>query len=118
MDNVSFDGQVYTCLCPNWPEDECPLAIASKHKNGHCMYMVDDGRCDNVKNAKRTDDHRSEIDDFLSNKDAYALYLMRIGVFTFEKSGRVNMRAIDRELGCANGHTKYLKFKANKKQSV
>ena len=61
--------------------------------------------------------HRSEIDDFLSNKDAYALYLMRIGAFTFEKSGRVNMSAIDRELGFDNGHTKYLKFKANKEQS-
>jgi len=59
-----------------------------------------------------------EIESFKTDKDGYALYLVRIGAFTFEKSGRVNMSAIDRELGFKNGRTRHVKRTAAKKQSV
>jgi len=51
-DNPSFDGQTWTCLTPNWPDQKCDNAWPSKHKNGECMYLHKDqnNRCDNIKN--------------------------------------------------------------------
>jgi len=51
-DNPSFDGQTWTCLTPNWPDQKCGNALPSKHKNGECMYLHKDqnNRCDNIKN--------------------------------------------------------------------
>ena len=50
-DNVSFDGQTYTCLVTNWPKDSCPNAVANQ--DGRCMSLrIDqDNRCDNIKNV-------------------------------------------------------------------
>ena len=50
-ENVSFDGQIYTCLKPKWPKDSCLNAIANQ--DGRCMYLrIDqDNRCDNIKNV-------------------------------------------------------------------
>ena len=49
-ENVSFDGQVYTCLTPKWPKDSC--SNAAPNKDGRCMYLHEDqnNRCDNIKN--------------------------------------------------------------------
>ena len=51
-DNPKFDGQVWTCMTPNWPDEKCDNAVASTHKNGECMYLIknQDNRCDNIKN--------------------------------------------------------------------
>ena len=51
-DNPKFDGQVWTCMTPNWPKEKCDNAEPSDRKNGECMYLHkdEDNRCDNVKN--------------------------------------------------------------------
>ena len=51
-DNPKFDGQVWICMTPNWPDEKCDNAVASTHKNGECMYLIkdQDNRCDNIKN--------------------------------------------------------------------
>lgn len=50
--NVSFDGQTYKCLTPKWPEEKCEMAKESKHRNGQCMFLMDDNRCDNIENVQ------------------------------------------------------------------
>ena len=51
-DNPKFDGQTWTCMTPNWPDEKCDNAEPSYHKNGGCMYLHKDeyDRCDNIKN--------------------------------------------------------------------
>ena len=51
-ENPRFDGQTWTCMTPNWPEQKCDNAELSAHKNGQCMYLHknEDNRCDNIKN--------------------------------------------------------------------
>ena len=51
-DNPTFDGQTWTCMTPNWPDQECKQAKPSAHKNGKCMYLHEneDNRCDCIKN--------------------------------------------------------------------
>jgi len=48
----SFDEQTYTCQTPNWPEQQCENGEPSKHRNGKCMYLCEDLRCDNIKNRE------------------------------------------------------------------
>ena len=54
-DNPKFDGQVWTCMTPLWPEQECKQAKPSFRKNGKCMYLHEneDNRCDNIKNTQK-----------------------------------------------------------------
>ena len=52
LDNPKFDGQIWTCQTPNWPDEKCDNAVASSNRNGQCMYLHknEDNRCDNIKN--------------------------------------------------------------------
>ena len=53
--DCSFNGQTYTCLTPNWPEQQCENGEPSKRKNGQCMFLREDNRCDNPKNMDSGD---------------------------------------------------------------
>ena len=57
-----FDGQTYTCQTPNWPEEKCENAEESRHRNGKCMYLMENNRCDNIKN-REVDNGRTGQDE-------------------------------------------------------